>query len=303
MKLEDIIKDTKVLKLKKGLLKAACSIYEELRTGESLVDLKTSNASNDTQIALDVFADDRFKEELRATDEIKYYLSEESPAFLEYGSGELSLALDPLDGSKSAMVGIPSGSIFGIFKNVDSITDLSGKNILASGFFVYGINLEVYLRYDDKVFKGTFVQESSVWRFESINFLPKSKMIAINASNKHQWEEWLQEFYEELIFIKDEKLKPFNMRWYASMVTEVKRLIIQGGLFAYPSDRRKGYENGHLRAVYEAIPMAYLIRGLGGASSDGEHSLLDICVSEIHQKTPVFLGNKELIEKVEQHRK
>ena len=303
MKLENIIEDTSILKIKKGLLKAARSIYEELRTGDSLVDLKTSNASNDAQIALDVFADDRFKEALELTNEIKYYLSEESPAFLEYGSGDLSIAMDPLDGSKSAMVGIPSGSIFGIFRDVNSISDLLGKNILASGFFVYGINLEVYLRYDDKVFKGTFDQESSVWRFESIDFLPKKRMIAINASNRHQWEDWLQEFYEELINVKNKEAKPFNMRWYASMVTEVKRLIIQGGLFAYPSDRRKGYENGHLRAVYEAIPMAYLIHGLGGASSDGERSLLDIDVSEIHQKTPVFLGNKELIEKVEQQKR
>lgn len=303
MKLEDIIEDTRILKIKKGLLKAAHSIYEELRTGNSLVDLKTSNASNDAQIALDVFADDRFKEALELTDEIKYYLSEESPGFLEYGSGELSIALDPLDGSKSAMLGIPSGSIFGVFKDVNDISDLSGKNIISSGFFIYGINLEVYLRHNDKVFKGTFDQESSVWRFESIDLLPENRMIAINASNKYQWEDWLQEFYEELINVKDENAKPFNMRWYASMVTEVKRLIIQGGLFAYPSDRREGYENGHLRAVYEAIPMAYLIQGLGGASSDGESSLLDIDVSEIHQKTPVFLGNKELIEKVEQQKR
>ena len=93
------------------------------------------------------------------------------------------------------------------------------------------------------------------------------------------------------------------MRWYASMVAEIKRLIIQGGIFIYPGDRREGYANGHLRLIYEAIPMAYLVHSLGGQSSNGDQSILDIKVSEAHQKTLVFLGNKDLIKRIESIRK
>lgn len=295
MKLEDIIRDSSLLSINQSLLKAAHSIYKELKSGNSLVNLKTSNASHDTQIALDVFADHQFKKELKVNKGIKYILSEESPEFLKYGSGELSIAIDPLDGSKSAMVGIPSGSIFGVFKDVNEISDFSGKHILSSGFFVYGINLEVFLCYHQNVYKGVFDPEKSHWNFENLMDWPDNKMIAINASNQYQWDEWLQDFYNELI--NGEK---YNMRWYASMVTEVKRLIMQGGVFAYPADKRKSYEHGHLRLIYEAIPMAYLIHHLGGSSSNGQKSLLDVDVLALHQKTPVFLGNKQLIAQIEQ---
>jgi len=291
--------NSEILEIFKSLLKSSVIIYKELKSGAGLEFLNTKNETNDEQIGLDVFADECFQENAEKDTNIKYILSEERPDFVQYGNGRYSLTLDPLDGSKSAIVGIPSGAIFGVFNEANSISDFCGKNIVSGGFFVFGINLEVYFSINNEAYKGVFNDKNSSWDFVSLDGLPKYKMFAINASNKTKWDKSLQEFYNDLMNVEDENGKTYNTRWYASMVSEVKRLIIQGGLFAYPNDSRKGYSNGHLRLVYEAIPMAYLLKSINGSSSNGKKSILDVDVLELHQKTPVFLGDKELIQRIE----
>ena len=208
---------------------------------------------------------------------------------MKHGNGKYSLALDPLDGSKSAKVGIPCGAIFGVFENGDHISDFTGSHISMGGFFVFGINLEVYLAIDQKAYKGIWHSESANWEFIQLQALFSGKMIAINTSNKNKWDQWLQDFYDDLVDIEDEDGKSYNMRWYASMVAEIKRLIFQGGIFIYPNDSRNGYGNGHLRLVYEAIPMAYLIHTIGGASTNGEKSILDLKSQNSSSKNTGFL--------------
>lgn len=303
MNLHKKIISTEVLEIFESLLKPSEIIYKKLKSGSGLEFLNTTNESNDNQLGLDVFADKCFQEYVKDKTNIKYILSEERPDLVQYGTGRYSLTLDPLDGSKSAIVGIPSGAIFGIFDNANNISDFNGKNIVCGGFFVFGINLEIYFSLDTEAYKGVFNSEESTWTFVGLDNLPKYKMIAINASNKIRWDKWLQDFYDNLVNVEDENGKTYNMRWYASMVSEIKRLIIQGGLFAYPSDSRKGYSKGYLRLVYEAIPMSYLVKSIGGSSTNGEKSILDIDVSELHQKTPIFIGDKELIQKIENLKK
>lgn len=295
--------NTEILTIFKSLLKSSETIYKELKSGAGLEFLNTTNESNDEQLGLDVFADECFQENAKNETNIKYILSEERPDLVQYGSGKHSLTLDPLDGSKSAIVGIPSGAIFGVFEDANNIFDFNGKNIVSGGFFVFGINLEVYFSIKDEAYKGVFNNEKSNWDFVSLENLPKYKMFAINTSNKIKWDKWLQDFYDNLVNLEDDKGKRYNMRWYASMVSEIKRLIIQGGLFSYPNDSREGYSNGHLRLVYEAIPMAYLIKSIGGSSTNGNISILDVAVTELHQKTPVFLGDKDLITHIENLKK
>jgi fructose-1,6-bisphosphatase I len=296
-------KNTEILTIFKSLLKSSETIYKELKSGAGLEFLNTTNESNDEQLGLDVFADECFQENANNETNIKYILSEERPDLVQYGSGKYSLTLDPLDGSKSAIVGIPSGAIFGVFEEANNISDFNGKNIVSGGFFVFGINLEVYFSINDEAYKGVFNNKNSTWDFVGLENLPKYKMFAINTSNKIKWDKWLQDFYDDLVNQEDDKGKRFNMRWYASMVSEIKRLIIQGGLFSYPNDSREGYSNGHLRLVYEAIPMAYLIKSVGGSSTNGQKCILDVEVSELHQKTPVFIGDKDLIKQIESLKK
>ena len=298
MKLKEIDANTEILEILKSLLKSSQEIYNELKSGSGLEFLNTTNQSNDEQLKLDIFADECFQKKIKKETNIKYILSEESPNLIQNSSGKYSLTLDPLDGSKSAIVGIPSGAIFGIFNNVNVFSDFNGKNIVSGGFFVFGINLEIYFSINKKAYKGLFEDKESIWNFVSLDNLPKYKMFAINSSNKIKWDKWLQNFYDNLVNSEDENGKRYNVRWYASMVSEIKRLIIQGGLFSYPADSRKGYSNGHLRLVYEAIPMSYLIESIGGDSTNGYESILDLKVTKLHQKTPVFIGDKDLIKKI-----
>ncbi len=280
-----------------ALFTAGENIYAELKQGSGLSVVTSSNESGDSQIGLDVIADEAFFETLSKDSHVRYVVSEERPGMNRLSDGPYSVALDPLDGSKSALVGIPSGAIFGVFTDIDGETDFVGKNIVSGGFFVFGMNLEAYFADGDKVYKGLFDQDKKSWAISQIEGqLPSARVISVNASSQRQWGEWLQKHYLKML---DPKNKPYNMRWYASMVSDMKRLVLQGGLFAYPASSKAGYENGHLRLVYEAIPMSFLIEALGGASTNGDHSILNAVVDTLHQKTPVFIGEKHEIEAIE----
>lgn len=283
-----------------ALFSASEVIYAELKKGSGLKFATSSNESGDDQIELDVIADEAFFDCLKTDANVRYVVSEERPGLNKISDGAYSVALDPLDGSKSALVGIPSGAIFGIFKEAEVAKDFNGENIISGGFFVFGMNLEAYFADGDKVYKGIFDEQSRAWEILPITGgLPSADVLAINGANQTVWDVWLQEHYASLLDTKGGTVKPHNMRWYASMVSDIKRLVLQGGIFAYPSANRKGYENGHLRLVYEAIPMSFLIHAMGGASTNGDHSILKAKVDTLHQKTPVFIGETRKIEAVE----
>lgn len=279
-----------------ALFLASQDIYGELKKGSGLKFVDTSNETGDAQIGLDIIADEAFFKHLTAAGNVKYVVSEERPDMDKISDGQYSIALDPLDGSKAALVGIPSGAIFGVFKSVETEHDLNGANIVSGGFFVFGMHLEAYFADGGKVFKGIFDENKSSWTIIPIDqTMPTSRFCAVNASNLTLWPEWFRAHYMGLLDTDGGKHKPYNMRWYGSMVSEIKRLIIDGGIFAYPGDARPGYENGHLRLVYEAIPMAFLIKAMGGASTNGDQPILEVPVQGRHQQTPVFIGEKDKI--------
>ncbi len=283
-----------------SLLAASQVIYAELKKGSGLSIVETSNESGDDQIGLDVIADEAFFESLKTDPNVKFVVSEERPGLNKISDGDYSVALDPLDGSKSALVGIPSGAIFGIFKSAEKAEEFTGKNIVGGGFFVFGMNLEVYFADGSRVYKGLFDHDISKWTISPIsNPLPSAQVVSINASNQMVWDGWLQEHYKGLFEITKAQPKPYNVRWYASMVSDIKRLVLQGGFFAYPRANRAGYENGHLRLVYEAIPMSFLIHAMGGSSTNGDQSILELTVQDLHQKTAVFIGDKDEIAALE----
>ena len=279
---------------------AAVEIYDAVRAGLGLRSAQSSNTAGDEQLELDLLADRAFRTRLANEPEIRFVISEEQPDLARYSDGPFSVALDPLDGSKSALVGIPCGAIFGIFKDVEDVTGFNGSALVAAGFYVFGATLECYYAIDRKVYQKIYQTGEGAWEISSVEgSFPAADFFAINVSNFKYWPKWLQNYYSSIVFdVKDDK-KPSNIRWYASMVSEVKRLLIQGGVFAYPNDSRPSYGSGHLRLVYEAIPMAYVVESLGGASSNGDQSLLSIAPSALHQKTSVFLGEAEKIADLE----
>lgn len=287
-----------------ALFAASEVIYAELKKGSGLKFSTSSNESGDDQLELDVIADEAFFETLSKDPNVSYVVSEERPGLSKLSDGPYSVALDPLDGSKAALIGIPSGAIFGVFKDADEAKEFNGQNIISGGFFVFGMNLEVYFADGDKVYKGIFDQEGREWTVLAIEGgLPSSNVISINGSNQTVWDEWLRKHYASLFETHGGTVKPYNQRWFASMVSDIKRVILQGGLFVYPRANRKGYELGHLRLVYEAIPMSFLIHAMGGSSTTGDESILEAKVDTLHQKTPVFIGEKDKIEAIEAAKK
>ena len=287
-----------------ALFAASEVIYGELKKGSGLKFATSSNESGDDQIELDVIADEAFFATLKEDKNVRYVVSEERPGLNKISDGAYSIALDPLDGSKSALVGIPSGAIFGIFKNADVAKDFNGKNIISGGFFVFGMNLEAYFADGSDVYKAIFDQDTSEWSVMPIDGgLPSANVLSLNGCNQAMWDKWMQDYYAGLFTDKDGTPRPHNMRWYASMVSDIKRLVLQGGMFAYPGANRKGYEQGHLRLVYEAIPMSFLIHAMGGSSTNGDVSLLEAPVETLHQKTPVFIGEAGKIAAVEAAKK
>lgn len=287
-----------------ALFAASEKIYSELKQGSGLKFSTSSNESGDDQLELDVIADEAFFETLSKDKNVRYVVSEERPDLVKLSDGDYSIALDPLDGSKSALVGIPSGAIFGIFKNAEIAKDFNGDNIIGGGFFVFGMNLEAYFADGKNVYKAIFDAAKSDWSIMPIEGeLPSANVISLNACNQTMWDQWMQDHYASWFKESDGTPKPHNMRWYASMVSDIKRLVLQGGMFAYPSANRKGYEQGHLRLVYEAIPMSFLIHAMGGSSTNGDQSLLKAPVTTLHQKTPVFIGEAHKIAAIEAAKK
>ena len=283
-----------------ALFAAGEAIYAELKKGAGLKFAASGNESGDEQIELDIIADEAFFKTLSQDKHVRYVVSEERPGLSKLSDGPYSIALDPLDGSKAALIGIPSGAIFGVFKNANVAKDFNGSNIVSGGFFVFGMNLEAYFADGPDVYKGIFDQAAGAWEIIALpDPMPSADVLAINGSNQLVWDQWLRNHYLSLLDTKGGTAKPYNMRWFASMVSDLKRLLMQGGVFAYPSANRKGYEKGHLRLVYEAIPMSFLIHAMGGSSSDGNQSLLEKPVTELHEKTPVFIGNADKIAAIE----
>ncbi|MEM7094292.1 MAG: hypothetical protein AAF567_14915 [Actinomycetota bacterium] len=277
-----------------GLGAAAVDVYSALKAEYGLWSRETHNAAGDGQIELDAYADSSFLQSLATCASVRYVISEERPDLVAVNDGRFSVALDPLDGSKSALVGIPSGAIFGIFEDVQQADDFDGRSIRASGFFVFGLNLEVFYADSRGVYRAVY-QGTNGWTVTPVPpVLPSSSFFAINTSNQYYWDAWLRRYYNSLVEVDDGN--PTNLRWYASMVSEVKRLILQGGVFSYPRDSRAGYENGRLRHIYEALPMAFLVERLGGGSFDGTGSLLDRRPKSPHERVQVFLGEAEKIQ-------
>ena len=140
-----------------ALFAASEVIYAELKQGSGLKFATSSNESGDDQIELDVIADEAFFETLSQDPNVRYVVSEERPGMSKISDGAYSIALDPLDGSKSALVGIPSGAIFGVWKDAEVAADFSGRNLISSGFFVFGMNLEAYFADGPAVYKGNLI--------------------------------------------------------------------------------------------------------------------------------------------------
>ena len=171
----------------------------------------------------------------------------------------------------------------------------------AAGFIVYGPHVAIVFSTGAGVCKATLDPDTNSYRMSSVGFrIPAdSAEFAINASNSRHWPEPVRAYVEDCVE-GDEgpRGRNFNMRWVASTVADVYRILARGGVYLYPEDSRPGYEHGRLRLLYEANPVAFLIEQAGGAAIDGFHRILEVKPASIHVRTPLIFGSKDKVDRI-----
>lgn len=290
-----------------GIAAAAREVSAAIAAGGLEGDLgegRGDNRDGDRQTALDILADEAFAARLAGTG-VRWYASEErpEPQALD-AAGGLALAIDPLDGSSNIAVNVSIGTIFGLYPAAESAEASflrPGRELLAAGYVIYGPQTALVASFGDGVQKYVLDREAGAFRLvEAALRLPAaSSEFAINASNYRHWPKPIRAYIDDCLAGADgPHARDCNMRWIASLVAEVHRIVTRGGIFLYPADARRGYERGRLRRVYECAPIAFLIEQAGGRATDGCDRLLDQRALELHERTPFVFGSAERVDRV-----
>ncbi|MBQ5947676.1 class 1 fructose-bisphosphatase [Massilia sp. ST3] len=280
--------------------------------GEVLGSADTENIQGEVQKKLDVISNEILLEANEWGGHLAAMASEEMETIRQipsrYPKGEFLLLFDPLDGSSNIDVNVSIGTIFSVLKAPEGMTQPTEQDFLqpgtaqvAAGYAVYGPQTMLVLTTGNGVHCFTLDREMGSWVLTQSDMkIPEStKEFAINMSNKRHWHPPVQRYVDELLAGKTgPRAKDFNMRWIASMVADVHRILNRGGVFMYPADLRDPASPGKLRLMYEANPMAMIVEQAGGAATDGKGRIMDIPPTKLHQRVPVFLGSKEEVEVV-----
>ena len=225
-----------------------------------------------------------------------------------YPRGEYLLLIDPLDGSSNIDVNVSIGTIFSVLRMPEGDRGVEeqdflqpGKCQVAAGYCVYGPQTTLVLTVGDGVAMFTLDREmgSFVLTQDAVQIPADTREFAINMSNMRHWDAPVKRYIDECLAGKDgPRAKDFNMRWVASMVADVHRIMTRGGIFMYPWDKREPHKPGKLRLMYEANPMGWLIEQAGGAATNGRQRILDIQPTQLHERVSVILGSKNEVERV-----
>ena len=272
----------------------------------------SGNVQGEAQKKLDVIANDILLEANEWGGSLAAMASEEMelPYSIpeNYPRGRYLLLFDPLDGSSNIDVNISVGTIFSVLECppgdvAPSEADFlqSGRRQVAAGYTVYGPQTMLVLTFGHGVHGFTLDREqgSFVLTHPDMRIPASTKEFAINMSNQRHWEAPVQRYIGELLAGTTGPLgKDYNMRWVASMVAEVHRILVRGGVFMYPKDARAPSKPGKLRLMYEGNPMAFIVEQAGGAATNGRMPILDIQPSKLHERVAIFLGSREEVERV-----
>ena len=241
---------------------------------------------------------------MKASDKVKVLVSEEQEDLIVFnGDGKYAVVCDPIDGSSNLDAGVSVGTIFGVYRlqpnSKGSIKDVlrAGKELVAAGYTMYGASSNLVLTTGQGV--DGFTLDASLGEFILTHpnlRLPESRSIySVNEGNSMYWNDSAKKFFESLKYPTDGS-KPYSARYIGSMVADVHRTILYGGLFAYPSDKKS--KKGKLRLLYECFPMAMIIEQAGGlAVNDKGQRILDLVPQGIHERSGIWLGSKGEIEK------
>jgi fructose-1,6-bisphosphatase I len=272
---------------------------------------ESENVQGEVQKKLDVITNDIMVNALNWTGHLAGMASEEVDDIIaipaQYPKGKYLALFDPLDGSSNIDVNLTVGTIFSILRcreGVDPVVEdflRKGSEQVCAGFVLYGPSTMMVLTTGHGVNGFTLDQDIGefILTHPSMKIPEETSEFAINMSNQRFWEQPVKRYIEECLQgTEGPREKNFNMRWIASLVAEVYRILTRGGVFLYPYDLRDLSKSGRLRIMYEANPMAFIIEQAGGACSTGRERILDIKPSHIHQRVPLILGSKREVERI-----
>lgn len=289
---------------------AACAqINGKVRQGALagvLGEAGTGNVQGEDQKKLDVIANDILIHVLQANPNVAGLASEEEDEFVACNENGAYLVLfDPLDGSSNIDVNISVGTIFSILaKPEGALTTESflqkGREQVGSGYVLYGPQTQLVFTLKHGVFVFTLDSDGQFVQTQAEPKVPEqTKEFAINMSNQRHWFPPMQQYIAELLAgDTGVRGKNYNMRWVASMVAEIHRILMRGGVFMYPQDARDPGKPGKLRLMYEANPLSLVLEQAGGASSNAVQNMLDIQPEGLHQRVSVVMGSREEVEYV-----
>ncbi len=276
---------------------------------------QSENVQGEVQKKLDIIANDVLIEANEWGGHLAAMASEEMegiyPVPNRYPQGEYLLLFDPLDGSSNIDVNVSIGTIFSVLKKPEGSPvsqDVSEQDFLqagckqvAAGYCVFGPQTTLALTIGKGVVMFTLDREhgSFVLTQEGVTMPEDTQECAINMSNMRHWDAPVKRYIDEcLAGTEGPRGKDFNMRWIASMVADVHRILTRGGVFLYPWDKREPNKPGKLRLMYEANPMAWLVEQAGGAATNCTERILDIQPNKLHQRVSVVLGSRNEVERV-----
>lgn len=318
---EFTIQETRKFKQATGDLSAllrdiglACKLINKQVNKAGLVDILgahgATNVQGEEQMKLDVYADNTLISILRNSSECAGVASEENDDFIafedEYSVNSKYVVLfDPLDGSSNIDVNASIGTIFAIYKRTSPIgTPVNeqdflqkGKNLMAAGYVIYGSS--TMLVYATKLGVNGFTLEPSIGEFclshPQMKCKEQGKIYSINQGNWNKLDTSVQNYINYCMEESEDKTRPYGHRYIGSMVADLHRTLIKGGIFMYPADRKN--KNGKLRLMYECNPMSFILEMAGGLGHTGQEKILVIQPEELHQRVPIYIGSKAMVEK------
>lgn len=270
------------------------------------------NVQGERQVPLDVIANELVLRHCEWGGHLAGLVSEEledpHPIPVQYPCGKYLLVFDPLDGSSNVDVNISVGTIFSVLRRAHgpgraAVGDFlqPGSSQVCAGYAIYGPTTMLVLTLGDGVHGFTLDPGLGdfVLTHARLTIPETAREFAINASNERFWEPPVRRYVDECLAGKaGPRGEDFNMRWIASLVAEVHRILIRGGVFLYPKDTREPLRPGRLRLLYEANPMAMIVEQAGGAASTGREPLLELQPDALHQRVPVILGAREEVDRL-----
>ncbi|KAK4771320.1 hypothetical protein SAY87_031852 [Trapa incisa] len=303
----------------------ACKQIASLLQRSSIINLTggqgTINVQGEDQKKLDVVSNEVFCNCLRSSGRTGIIASEEEDvpvAVEETYSGNYIVVFDPVDGSANIDTSLTTGSIFGIYGPdeqclVDLDDDITldqarekcvvsvcqpGRNLLAAGYCLYSSSVVFTLSIGKGVYAFTLdpAYGEFVLTHEDIKIPKTGKIYSFNEGNYDLWDEKLKGYLDHLRQPRADG-KPYSGRYIGCLVGEIHRMLLVGGIYGNPHNKKS--KNGNLRLLYECAPMSYLVEQAGGKATDGKKRILDIKPEQVHQRTPIFIGSSDEVDKLQ----